>query len=49
MITFSTGYQNPYKLYGSAKRSDMIYNLEDIYPKLKYIYGDQETFLSTKN
>ena len=43
-ITFYIGYQNPYNQSHSSKKSDLTYKMEDIYPKLKYIYGDKETY-----
>lgn len=45
VFTFYVGYQNPYKLNSSSKKSDLIYEMDNIYPKLKYIYGDEQTYL----
>jgi len=48
LITFYIGYQNPYNLDHSSKKSDLIYKMDEIYPKLKYIYGDKETYMEYK-
>lgn len=44
VITFYVGYQNPYKLYSSSKKSDLVYKMDNIYPKLKFIYGDKQIY-----
>ena len=47
-LTFYVGYQNPYNLGKPLKKSDLKYKMEEIYPKLKFIYGDKETYIKYK-
>jgi hypothetical protein len=48
LITFYVGYQNPYNLDHPLKKSNLTYKMDEIYPKLKYIYGDKETYMEYK-
>lgn len=47
-IVFYVGYQNPYNLDHSSKRSKLTYRMDDIYQKLKYIYSDRKTYMEYK-
>lgn len=45
LLTYYVGYQNPYNLNHHQKKSDIRYDMAEIYPRLKYIKGDGKTYL----
>lgn len=43
-VTYYIGYQHPYSLDHPNNKKEIIYHLEDIFAKAKYIYVDKKTY-----